>query len=210
MLMYRLIKRVFDIILSFLLLVVLMPVFVVICVLLVCFSGFPAIFKQTRAGQHGKPFVLYKFRTMTNQRDQHGCLLPDSERLTQIGGILRRYSLDELPQLINILRGDMSFVGPRPLPVPYVQLYSAYHRKRLEVPQGLTGWAQVNGRQSLPLSMRRDLDAWYAQNASVCLDIIILLKTVVQVVSAKGVRLGQEMSVVDDIGLENALRDLNK
>lgn len=149
--------------------------------------GSPVIFKQTRPGQYGEPFNLYKFRTMTDEKDENGELLPDSVRLTNTGKILRKLSVDELPQLINVVKGDMSLVGPRPLLMDYVELYDDRQSKRLDVKPGITGWAQVNGRNAISWEERFELDVWYVENQSFMLDMKILYMTLQKVVKSEGV-----------------------
>lgn len=155
--------------------------------------GSPIIFKQTRPGQFGKPFDVYKFRTMTNETDENGDLLPDSDRLTDTGKFLRKYSLDELPQLINVIKGDISLVGPRPLLMEYNDLYNAEQRRRLDVKPGITGWAQVNGRNALSWEEKFELDVWYVDHQSFMLDMYILCLTVIKVFKSEGIN--QEGSV---------------
>ncbi|MEK4756857.1 sugar transferase [Macrococcus sp. FSL W8-0367] len=155
--------------------------------------GSPIIFKQTRPGQFGKPFDVYKFRTMTNETDEIGDLLPDSKRLTDTGKFLRKYSLDELPQLINVIKGDISLVGPRPLLMEYNDLYNAEQRRRLDVKPGITGWAQVNGRNALSWEEKFELDVWYVDHQSFMLDMYILYLTVIKVFKSEGIN--QEGSV---------------
>lgn len=149
--------------------------------------GTGVIFRQVRAGLKGKPFVMYKFRTMTDARDAAGHLLPDEARLTPLGTFLRRFSLDELPELFNVLRGEMSLVGPRPLYVHYIPRYTPHQRKRLEVKPGITGWAQVNGRNALSWEERFELDVWYVENWSLILDLRILWMTIWKVLTAEGI-----------------------
>lgn len=149
--------------------------------------GRPIFYNRERAGEGGKPFKLYKFRTMTDARDQNGNLLPDAERITPIGQKIRSSSRDELPQLLNVLLGDMSLVGPRPLLLDYVPLYSEEQRKRLDVPQGITGWAQTHGRNATTWEERFKNDVWYADNWSFWLDIKIILATVSKVLKHEGI-----------------------
>jgi len=149
--------------------------------------GSPVLFTQERAGKHGDPFVLYKFRSMTNETDEYGELLPDEERITKLGGFLRQTTLDELPELINVLKGDMSLVGPRPLRVSYNELYSDYQSQRLDVKPGLTSWAVVKGRNALSWNRRFEYDVWYVHNRSIILDIKILFMTVALVLRRDGV-----------------------
>jgi len=149
--------------------------------------GAPVLFRQQRPGKDERLFTLFKFRTMTDRRDARGELLPDAERLTPLGRLIRRWSLDELPQLWNVLRGDMSFVGPRPLLVEYLPRYDATQRRRHRVRPGITGWAQVNGRNAISWSRRFELDVWYVDHWSLWLDLRILLLTVRGVLSGHGV-----------------------
>lgn len=150
-------------------------------------SGSPVFYCQTRAGRDGRLFKLYKFRTMTDARAERGNLLPDAERITAVGAKIRGSSLDELPQLLNVLKGEMSLVGPRPLLPEYVPLYSEEQRKRLSVPQGITGWAQINGRNATTWEERFAHDIWYAENRSLALDLKILLMTVSKVLKREGI-----------------------
>lgn len=150
-------------------------------------SGFPIFYNRLRAGQHGKPFKLYKFRTMTDERDCAGELLPDAQRITPVGEWIRGSSLDELPQLLNVLGGEMSFVGPRPLLLEYVPLYDSEQRKRLSVPQGITGWAQIHGRNATTWEERFANDVWYVENRSFALDVKILLMTAARVLRREGI-----------------------
>lgn len=180
-------KRALDVILSGGALVVLSPVIAVTALLVRCKLGAPVIFCQSRPGKDGKIFKLYKFRTMTDQRDAQGNLLPDEVRLTGFGKLLRSTSLDELPELWNILRGDMSIVGPRPLLVKYLPLYNQEQKHRHDVLPGLTGWAQVNGRNSITWEDKFRLDLWYVRNISFALDLKILFLTVKKVFCREGI-----------------------
>lgn len=180
-------KRLFDIVLALLLLLILLPVLIAVAITVRISMGSPIIFKQVRAGLHGRPFVMYKFRTMTDARDEEGRLLPDALRLTKVGRFLRATSLDELPELLNVLKGDMSLVGPRPLRVEYLPLYTPEQARRHEVPPGITGWAQVNGRNAISWEQRFELDVWYVDNRSIVLDIKILLLTLVSVLKREGI-----------------------
>jgi sugar transferase EpsL len=149
--------------------------------------GAPVLFRQERPGLHGKPFTIYKFRTMWDDRAPDGRLLPDAERLTPLGEFLRSYSLDELPELLNVLKGEMSLVGPRPLLVQYLLHYTQHQARRHEVKPGITGWAQVNGRNTVDWNERFDMDVWYVDNWSVMLDLKILWLTVLSVVKKQGI-----------------------
>lgn len=180
-------KRFFDILLSFIALIALFVVFVVLMGLVRFRLGGPIFFRQTRPGMNCQPFEMIKFRTMTDERDADGELLPDSERLTSFGQFLRSTSLDELPELWNVLKGDMSLVGPRPLLMEYLPLYSDRQARRHEVRPGVTGWAQINGRNALSWEEKFELDVWYVENRTLWLDIKILFLTVWQVVKRDGI-----------------------
>jgi sugar transferase EpsL len=180
-------KRVFDVVVASLLLVVLLPVAAVIAALVRVFLGSPVFFSQLRPGLGGEPFVLLKFRTMTEQRDASGALLPDESRITSLGRVLRRTSLDEVPELLNVVRGDMSLVGPRPLLLEYADRYTPEQARRHNVRPGITGWAQVNGRNAISWEKKLELDVWYVDHRSFRLDLQILGRTFVQVVSGRDV-----------------------
>jgi len=180
-------KRFFDFIVSFVLLVSLIPVIVLVSLVVRVFLGAPVFFMQSRPGLHGKPFKLYKLRTMIDVCDASGNPLTDELRLTPLGKFIRRTSLDELPQLWNVLRGDMSLVGPRPLLMEYLPLYSTEQARRHLVRPGITGWAQVNGRNALSWEQKFELDVWYAANHNFWLDIKILGLTIIQALTGKGV-----------------------
>ena len=180
-------KRGFDFCVAFTGLVMAIPVMALIAILLAASIGRPVLFRQQRPGLRAQPFMLYKFRTMSERRDASGELLDDELRLTTIGGILRRLSLDELPQLFNVLKGDMSLVGPRPLLMEYLPLYSAEQARRHEVRPGITGWAQVNGRNAVAWEARFALDVWYVEHQSFKLDLRILWLTVLRVLRSDGI-----------------------
>lgn len=181
------IKRLLDIFVSTLGLVSLSPVLAILCLLVRLKMGTPVFFRQDRAGLFGRPFRVLKFRTMSTIRDANGELLADAERLTKLGKFLRRYSLDELPQLWNIWVGDMSLVGPRPLLAKYVGCYSAEQARRLEVKPGLTGWAQICGRNALSWDERFKLDVWYVDHWNLLLDVKILCKTARNILQQEGI-----------------------
>ena len=181
------IKRILDIIISLSLLIVLWPVLLIVAILVRIKLGSPVIFKQERPGLNENVFTLMKFRTMTDAKDENGNLLPDSVRLTKFGKILRSTSLDELPELINILKGDMSFVGPRPLLVQYLPLYNEHQKHRHDVRPGLTGLAQVNGRNLLTWEERFDFDVAYVNNVSFLNDVKIFFDTIAMVFKREGV-----------------------
>lgn len=180
-------KRIFDFILALLAVIVLSPILLIVAVLVRTKLGSPVIFKQERPGLHGKVFTLYKFRTMTDAKDENGDFLPDEVRLTKFGKLLRSTSLDELPELFNIVKGDMAIVGPRPLLVRYLPLYNEHQRHRHDVRPGFTGYAQVNGRNSISWEEKFDLDVYYTQNVSLLLDIKIIFKTIKVVLVREGI-----------------------
>lgn len=180
-------KRIFDAVCAALALIILSPLVILIALLVRLFLGHPVLFRQERPGYKGRPFIIYKFRTMTNRLARDGNLLPDSARLTRLGRFLRALSLDELPELFNILRGDMSFVGPRPLLMEYLPLYSPAQMRRHDVLPGLTGWAQVNGRNALTWQHRFELDVWYVEHWSFWLDIKIIMMTIWKVLKREGI-----------------------
>lgn len=180
-------KRLLDILGAGAGLILLSPLMLVLVVLIRRRMGPPAIFRHERAGLGGKPFVLCKFRSMNDARDERGELLPDAERLTDFGKFLRRTSMDELPQLWNVLKGDMSLVGPRPLLLEYVPLYDATQRRRLDVKPGITGWAQINGRNAISWEEKFALDVWYVDHRTLWLDIKILLLTAWKIAKREGI-----------------------
>lgn len=180
-------KRLFDLLMSLALLLALAIPLLFLWVVIRCKLGSPVLFRQVRPGLHGQPFMMVKFRTMTDARDVNGELLPDALRLTSLGRFLRASSLDELPELWNVLRGEMSFVGPRPLLMEYLPLYTPAQARRHEVRPGITGWAQVNGRNSLSWEERFKLDVWYVDNRTFGLDLRILWLTVRKVLVRDGI-----------------------
>jgi lipopolysaccharide/colanic/teichoic acid biosynthesis glycosyltransferase len=180
-------KRLFDIAVAAVTLFLLAPVLAALAALVRLKLGRPVFFRQVRPGLDGVPFEMIKFRTMTDQRDESGRLRPDEERLTPFGRFLRATSADELPELWNVLRGEMSLVGPRPLLMQYLERYTARQRRRHEVKPGITGWAQVNGRNALSWDEKFELDVWYVDNRSFLLDLKILVMTVLQVLRRQGI-----------------------
>ena len=186
-------KRIFDIFVAFTALTLLSPLLLIICLFIIKTMGSPIIFKQSRPGKDGKIFEIIKFRTMLNDLDDDGNYLPDEERLTKFGIWLRNSSLDELPELINVIKGDMSIVGPRPLLIEYLPLYSEHQARRHEVLPGITGWAQINGRNSLTWDEKFNFDVWYVDNQNILLDIKIIFKTFSKVLARSGID--------DDIGV---------
>jgi lipopolysaccharide/colanic/teichoic acid biosynthesis glycosyltransferase len=180
-------KRLLDIVVSASMLVLLAPFLILLAALVRSRLGSPVLFRQIRPGRDGRPFMMVKFRTMRDARDAAGNPLPDSERLTPFGGFLRSTSLDELPELFNVLKGDMSLVGPRPLLMEYLPLYSPEQARRHEVRPGVTGWAQVNGRNALSWDEKFALDVWYVDNRSIWLDVKILVLTAYKVLKRSGI-----------------------
>lgn len=180
-------KRLFDLIISIVLLILFSPLILFLAIAVKIKIGSPILFIQKRPGLHGKPFYLYKFRSMNNAKDQKGNLLPDNLRLHNLGKTLRKYSLDELPQLINVLKGELSLVGPRPLLMEYLPLYSMRQSRRHLVRPGITGWAQVNGRNLITWEEKFEFDIWYVNNNSFLLDIKILWLTFKKVLQSDGV-----------------------
>ena len=175
-------KTLFDKILALLLIIIFSPIYIIVSILILVKMGKPILFRQQRPGLHEKIFGIYKFRTMTNEKDENGELLPDEERLVGIGKFIRSTSLDELPQLFNVLKGDMSFVGPRPLLIEYLPLYNERQKKRHDVKPGITGWAQVNGRNAISWEQKFEYDIWYVEHQSFWLDMKILWITFLKVV----------------------------
>lgn len=189
-------KRVFDFLLAFVLIVISFPVMLCIALLIYFTMGMPIFFKQQRPGYREKIFTILKFRTMQNTKDENGELLPDDQRLIGFGKLLRSLSLDELPQLFNVLKGDMSFVGPRPLLIEYLGKYNEEQKKRHNVRPGITGWAQVNGRNAISWQQKFEYDVWYIENCSVALDIKIIFLTIKKVLKSEGIN--QEGQVTTD------------
>ena len=188
-------KRWFDLFAIAVVLPLLVPVFILLWCLVRCYLGKPVLFFQTRPGLHGEPFRIVKFRTMTNCFDEVGCLLPDAQRLTRLGRFLRAMSLDELPELINVIKGEMSIVGPRPLLMQYLGRYSPEQARRHEVLPGITGWAQVNGRNSISWKSKFKLDVWYVDNWSLWLDVKIIWMTIKEVFRREGINQEGEATV---------------
>ena len=180
-------QRLFDLLISTVILVLSWPLFVPVFLCVRFFLGTPVLFKQKRPGLNGKPFTIYKFRTMTDKRDERGVLLPDSDRMTPFGRLLRATSLDELPELLNVVKGEMSIVGPRPLLMEYLPRYSPWQMRRHEVKPGITGWAQVNGRNALTWEKKFEMDVWYVDHQSLSLDVKILAMTLLKVIQREGI-----------------------
>jgi sugar transferase EpsL len=194
------IKRSLDIALASAGLVALSPLLVGTAAAIALSMGRPVLFRQRRPGRNGEPFTIYKFRTMIEPRAGQSRLLSDGARVTRLGVFLRKASIDELPELWNVLIGDMSLVGPRPLLVEYLPKYTPEQQRRHDVRPGITGWAQVNGRQLIPFSKRLELDVWYVDHRSLALDLQILCKTVAQALVGHGQVTGQSAADVDDLG----------
>lgn len=182
------IKRIFDIVISVVALILLSPLLLALAVTVRWQLGAPVFFVQTRPGLHGRPFLMIKFRTMTDVRDATGVLLPNDQRLLSFGRRMRELSLDELPELWNVLVGDMSIVGPRPLKMEYLDRYTSVQRRRHEVRPGVTGWAQINGRNATDWETRLKMDVWYVDNRSFWLDLRIIVRTILNVLKRKDVR----------------------
>ena len=202
-------KRIFDLTLIVISLPLLMPAFVMVTILVRVNLGKPVLFYQVRPGLSAKPFVMAKFRTMTDERDSVGNLLPDDMRLTQYGKFLRSTSLDELPGLWSVLTGDMSLVGPRPLLMQYLDRYSPEQARRHEVRPGITGWAQVNGRNAISWEDKFKLDVWYVDNQSIWLDIKILLLTVYKVFKRSGISAKDSATMPEFMGSATQRRNPN-
>jgi lipopolysaccharide/colanic/teichoic acid biosynthesis glycosyltransferase len=186
--MYRLvIKPLIDLCIALAALLLISPILLSIMLLLLFFNQGKPFFLQRRPGKDGRIFTIIKFKTMNDKKDYLGNLLPDNQRLTKVGSFVRKTSIDELPQLLNVLKGDMSLVGPRPLLPEYLHLYDDFQRKRHNVKPGITGWAQVNGRNAIGWDRKFELDVWYAENVSFILDVRIVLKTIVKVLQRKGI-----------------------
>ncbi len=186
--MYKaIIKPIFDFFSALLGLVLLIPFFLLITFFLFFANDGKPFFFQSRPGKNGKIFKIVKFKTMNDRKDENGKLLPDSERLTKVGKFVRKTSLDEIPQLLNVIKGDMSLIGPRPLLTQYLHLYSDFQNRRHEVKPGITGWAQVNGRNAISWDKKFEFDVWYVDNVSLFLDIKILFKTVLKVIKSDGI-----------------------
>lgn len=193
-------KRLLDLLLILLTAPVWIPVFIICFLSVWIFLGLPVFFRQSRSGMNGHPFDIIKFRTMQDARDEAGKLLPDKDRLTPFGKALRALSLDEIPELMNVISGRMSLVGPRPLPVIYLDRYSDHQRRRLECPPGITGWAQINGRNLLTWEKRFEYDVWYVENRSLMLDLKILWLTLLIVLKREGISAEGEATMSEFMG----------
>ena len=193
-------KRLFDIAVTTPALILLTPLFLLISLIVYFKIGRPVLFSQNRPGLHGKSFRIYKFRTMVDGFDGDGNLLPDSERLTPLGRLLRRTSLDELPELINVLKGEMSLIGPRPLLMQYLDRYTAEQARRHEVKPGITGWAQVNGRNAITWEDKFKLDVWYVDNQSFWLDLKIIALTIWKTFKREGINQSGQATMEEFMG----------
>ncbi len=180
-------KPLFDFIISFTTFIILLPVFVIVVVILIIANKGKPFFLQQRPGLHGKIFKIIKFKTMNDSRDANGNLLSDSKRLTRAGKWIRKASLDEIPQLLNVIKGDMSLIGPRPLLVEYLYLYNDFQKKRHNVKPGITGWAQVNGRNAISWEQKFEYDVWYVNNLSLPLDVKIFFLTIKKIFKSEGI-----------------------
>jgi lipopolysaccharide/colanic/teichoic acid biosynthesis glycosyltransferase len=196
-------KRLFDLFVAVFLLILSLPILLLVAVLVRVFLGRPVLFSQIRPGLRGYPFTVYKFRTMTDSRDEAGQLLPDDVRLTRLGLFLRSTSLDELPQLFNVIKGDISLVGPRPLLMEYMPLYNAEQLRRHEVRPGITGWAQINGRNAISWEEKFKLDVWYVDHQSFWLDAKILLLTLRKVIVRHGISAKETKTMPKFTGTRN-------
>jgi len=199
---FQLEKRLFDLAIAVPSVFFLSPLFMLIGILVRMKIGSPVVFRQVRPGLHGRSFVIYKFRTMTDERDEDGNLLPDGERLTSLGRFLRKTSMDELPELFNVIKGDMSIVGPRPLLMQYLDRYTPEQSRRHEVKPGITGWAQVNGRNAISWEDKFKLDVWYVDNWSFWLDVKIVLMTVWKVLRREGISQKGEATMEEFWGIK--------
>lgn len=208
--MYRYIKGFLDVCLSIIFLILLFPILVILSCAIFFSMGFPILFKQERIGKNNKPFIMYKFRTMREPKEGENRLLSDADRVTKVGAFLRKTSLDELPEIINVIKGEMSLVGPRPLLDLHLELFNDQQLKRHDVKPGMTGLAQVMGRQSLSFTQRTDLDVKYVENLSLWLDIKIIIKTILVVLGADGIKTGQKFEEVDDVGLKDLIEKKQK
>ena len=210
--MYKHIKRLFDIIISLLSLIFFSPLIIIVTIwLYFANKGAGSFFWHARAGKDNRIFHVVKFKTMTDERDSDWNLLPDGQRLTKVGRFIRSTSIDELPQLWNVLKGDMSIIGPRPLYDFFVPLYSEYHRRRHEVRPGITGWAQVHGRNLLVYSKKFDFDVWYVDHISFSLDMKILAMTIRSVFKRENVGEGEEDdAIVDDLGFGKRIDEMKE
>lgn len=200
MLYRNFLKPFFDFIISLAAFIILSPLFIIIIILLFIANNGKPFFTQLRPGKNQKAFRLIKFKTMSDKKDIKGNLLPDSERLTPVGKLIRKTSLDEIPQLLNVIKGDMSLIGPRPLLVEYLPLYNDFQKRRHEVKPGITGWAQINGRNAISWQQKFEYDVWYVDNLSFFLDIKIFFKTIKKVFVSEGISSATSQTMEKFIG----------
>ena len=193
--MYPIFKRILDFIISLIVFSLFLPFFLIISILLLVYNDGKPYFFQTRPGKNNRLFKVIKFKTMNEKKDEFGNLLPPAERITSVGKLIRSTSLDEIPQLLNVTKGDMSLIGPRPLRVEYLPLYSNFQARRHEVKPGITGWAQINGRNTLDWEKRFEMDVWYVDNRSFFLDMKILFLTFYKVIKKDGINQSEEKTM---------------
>lgn len=191
-------KRLIDLVISLSILIILTPILILVAILLLINNEGKPFFFQYRPGKDGRVFKIIKFRTMNEKRDVHGHLLSDKERLTRLGNLIRKTSIDELPQLINVVKGEMSLIGPRPLLLEYMELYSAHEKRRHEVRPGITGWAQVNGRNSIDWKSKFNLDIYYVDNLTFMLDCKIFIMTLHRIIAPKDISIVPVKRLVDE------------
>lgn len=203
-------KNLVDLFVGLLILIVLIPILILISICVSISVGRPIFFKQKRIGKNNKSFIMYKFRTMREPKDGENRLLSDADRVTKVGKFLRKTSLDELPEIINVIKGEMSLVGPRPLLDLHLELFDENQLRRHNVKPGMTGLAQVMGRQSLSFTQRTDLDVKYVEDLSLWLDVKIIIKTILVVLGADGIKTGQKFEEVDDVGLKDLIEKKQK
>lgn len=208
--MYIKFKNFLDIVVSIITFLLILPILLILSCAVLLSMGSPVLFKQQRIGKNNKPFIMYKFRTMREPKEGENRLLSDADRVTKVGVFLRKTSLDELPEIINVIKGEMSLVGPRPLLDLHLELFNDRQLKRHDVKPGMTGLAQVMGRQSLSFTQRTDLDVKYVENLSFWLDIKIIVKTILVVLGADGIKTGQKFEEVDDVGLKDLIEKKQK
>ncbi|MDM1780928.1 sugar transferase [Acinetobacter indicus] len=208
--MYIKFKNFLDIVLSIITFLLILPILLILSCAVLLSMGSPVLFKQQRIGKNNKPFIMYKFRTMREPKEGENRLLSDADRVTKVGVFLRKTSLDELPEIINVIKGEMSLVGPRPLLDLHLELFNDQQLKRHDVKPGMTGLAQVMGRQSLSFTQRTALDVKYVENLSLWLDIKIVVKTILVVLGADGIKTGQKFEEVDDVGLKDLIEKKQK
>jgi undecaprenyl phosphate N,N'-diacetylbacillosamine 1-phosphate transferase len=199
----NIIKRIMDFGIALIALIMLFPVFIFVFLVLAVSNQGKPLFFQKRPGKNEKPFYIIKFKTMNDKKDSQGELLPFDQRVTKLGAFIRKYSLDEIPQLLNVLKGDMSLIGPRPLLMDYLELYNDWQKQRHNVKPGITGWAQVNGRNAITWKEKFNYDVWYVQNLSFLLDIKILLLTIKKVVVKEGVNSQADLNMPTFMGTDN-------